>query len=164
MSEVSHFFAALVADLPMFRKSLERTRVQEILDPADPESSTPQGPQVPVLDNHWVAFASPSGNLEVLRKLTGHLVEIFDESGDWSVGFFTEREQFTLHSKELETRCEDSGMTARQQEWLQRFLGRSPTPTHTAAQQEFTRCGGFVATCVPTTWHLDSSRRQPCSA
>jgi len=128
MSEVSHFFAALVANPSVFRKSLERARIQAILDSAEAGDGAPvpQGLTTPVLDMRWLSFASPSNNREALWKLTERFVEVFDDGGDWSLSLFMDREKLTLSIKDLEPTREGLGTSARQQEWLRHFLGRSP--------------------------------------
>jgi hypothetical protein len=128
MSEVSHFFATLVANPSLFRKSLEQARIHAILDSAGAGDCppVPQGLPIPVLDRRWLSFASPSDNREALWKLTERLVEVFDNGGDWSLSLFMDREKLTLSIKDLEPAREGIGTSARQQEWLRHFLGLSP--------------------------------------
>ncbi|HYO65437.1 MAG TPA: hypothetical protein VEU33_05090 [Archangium sp.] len=128
MSEVSHFFAALVANPSLFRKSLERARILAILDSAGAGDGPPmpQGLPIPALNKRWLSFASPSDNREALWKLTERLVEVFDDGGNWSLSLFIDREKLTLSIKDLEPTREGIGTSARQQEWLRHFLGCSP--------------------------------------
>ncbi|RKH19237.1 hypothetical protein D7X74_07405 [Corallococcus sp. CA047B] len=145
MSEASHFFAALVTSPAVFRKTLERARLQAVLDvePAG-DAVAPSGPgATPAVPGpRWVAFASPGENREALGKLTERLVEVFDEGGDWSLGFFMDQAKLTLRSEDLEPSVEDRRTSARRHAWLLLFLGRTPDEALAALST-----GGAFAFC-----------------
>jgi hypothetical protein len=126
MSEVSHFFAARVTTASSLRASLERARIQAVVDSAGDDTTTPQTLLSPMPERRWVGFASPSDNREALWKSMERLVEVFEESGNWSASFFMERDRLTLRAEDLDPAREGFGISASQREWLRRFFGRAP--------------------------------------